>query len=71
MPHGAWRARTGASLRSTRFFEGIGLNLETAVERARAGRDAVGWQGANRSHALRHGEDSQRRKRRSAARSGA
>jgi len=34
--------------------------LETAVGRARAGRDGPRWQGANHSDALRHRADSQR-----------
>ncbi len=39
------------------------FNLDPAVGRARAGRHRPRWQGANRSHGLCHGEDSQRRQR--------
>ena len=37
--------------------------LDSAVGRARAGCHRPRWQGANRSHGLCHGEDTQRRQR--------
>ena len=43
------------------------FNLETAVERARAGRDAVRWQGATRPRARARNEE--QRRQRAAARS--
>jgi hypothetical protein len=41
----------------------IRVTLDSTVGRARAGCHRPRWQGANRSHGLCHGEDTQRRQR--------